>query len=272
MKLHTALLCTLTLALSTTACDLIKVKGMVRTTTVIDGKETTKEREFNSLEEMPAALKAGAGDMAETTETLAKKLTEAPPPGQVKLADLSPALAEFEQHPQFNFLAKAKNADGTPLEFKYVRIGVPTYDQFFQKSAELFALMYQLRQVTHRLREVSSTLLDKKDIDKDTSLGDLVKAAMAADGSGKEGMVKELKELKEITSMLAPAALAMVKKTQELVSSGQQLITGAPASITNPKTALHLDLIVKGLKQSVGVVAESGSLLKQVSEEIVALA
>ena len=272
MRFQTAKLFALGLALAVSGCDMIKMHGVVKTTTVIDGKETTKERKFESLEEMPAALKAGAGDMADTTEELAKKLTEAPPPGQVKLSDLSKSLEPYESNPELNFLAKAKNADGTPIEFKYVRIGVPSYDQFFQKSAELFALMYQLKQTTHRLREISAAVLDKKD-EASGTLGDLVKEALAAEPpAGKEGLVKELKELKEITAMLAPACLEMVKKTQELVSAGQQLIAGAASSITNPKTALHLDLIVKGLKQSVGLVTESAGLLKDVSAEIVALA
>jgi hypothetical protein len=43
--------------------------------------------------------------------------------------------------------------------------------------------------------------------------------------------------------------------------SGQQLITAAPTSITNPKTALHLDLIIQGLKESVAMVTESGKLV-----------
>ena len=272
MNFRTTKLCALALTVAASGCDMIKMHGVVKTTTVIDGKETTKERKFESLEEMPAALRAGAGDMAETTEEIAKKLTEAPPPGQVKLSDLSKSLEPYEKSPEFNFLAKAKNPDGTPIEFKYVRIGVPSYDQFFQKSAELFALMYQLKQTTHRLREIAGAVLDKKD-DASGALGDLVKEALAAEpGAGKEGLVKELKELKEITAMLAPACVEMVKKTQELVSAGQQLIAGAASSITNPKTALHLDLIVKGLKQSVSVVAESGNLLKDVSQDIAALA
>jgi hypothetical protein len=59
-----------------------------------------------------------------------------------------------------------------------------------------------------------------------------------------------------------------VDPTQELVAAGEQLITGAPASIINPKTALHVDLIVDGLKQSCELIAESGSLLVDIGSDL----
>ena len=65
----------------------------------------------------------------------------------------------------------------------------------------------------------------------------------------------------EMVVVLASLGRAMVGKVQQLIASGQQLVTAAPASITNPKTAMHLDLIVKGLTDSVQLVLQTGELL-----------
>jgi len=39
------------------------------------------------------------------------------------------------------------------------------------------------------------------------------------------------------------------------------LVASAPSQILNPKLVLHIDLIVKGLEQSVSLVKDTGSLL-----------
>lgn len=46
---------------------------------------------------------------------------------------------------------------------------------------------------------------------------------------------------------------------------------GDGTSSTNPKTVLHLDLIVKGLGQSVRVVEDSGKLLIELARDLATL-
>jgi hypothetical protein len=45
----------------------------------------------------------------------------------------------------------------------------------------------------------------------------------------------------------------------------------APSSIVNPKVVLHLDLIVKGLEDSVRVVGDSGRMLGELVRELATL-
>jgi len=259
------------LAFGAGACDLIKVKGVVKTTTVENGKTTTKTREFNSFEEMPAALSAGADDMSEATTKMVEKLTEAPPPGEVKLADLTPALAEYEDHKTLNFLARAKTKDGKPYKFRYVQIGVPSYDEFFKSSMEFYALIYQVRYATMRIRKLSAAIAGKEDA-ADLALDELIDKVTSADTNAAQNLIMtQIEELVELTKAMAPSALALVEKTQKLVASGQQLVAGAPASITNPKTALHIGLIVEGLEQSVSLIGSSGELLEGMVDDLSSL-
>ena len=58
---------------------------------------------------------------------------------------------------------------------------------------------------------------------------------------------------------------------QDLIATGQQLVTAAPSSIVNPKTVIHLDLIVKGLGQSVVVIGDSGKLLGELAVDLATL-
>ena len=48
----------------------------------------------------------------------------------------------------------------------------------------------------------------------------------------------------------------------------RQLVTAAPTSIANPKVVLHLDLVVKGLEDSVRVIGDSGRLLGELVREL----
>jgi len=74
-----------------------------------------------------------------------------------------------------------------------------------------------------------------------------------------------LQLMADMASVLSGSIQALMAKTQQLIASGQQLIAAAPTSITNPKTVLHLDLIVKGLQESVAMVVESGKLVPQLA-------
>lgn len=268
---HTVIVIGLMALGSALGCDMIKVQGVVKTTVMQDGQTTTKEHHFDKLEDMPKAFDAAADDLGETTDKLIKELTEAPPPGKVKLGDLSPALKEHENSPAIDFLARQTKETGKDTEFSYVRIGVKSYDDFFQKTAEMHALAFQAKQMVHRLKTLSVKVLGKADVDlAKGALKAAVEAALKTEPTSEnQGDLDELQELEKMTTAIASTVVAFAQKTQELVAAGQQLVTGAPASITNPKTALHLDLIVKGLKQSVELVGKSGELLAEVAGEIV---
>ncbi len=226
MKLARPLLPAVFFLAAATGCSAIKMQGTVTTTTTsADGTTTSKSRDFHNFDEMTTALDGAAGDLGDTTQKLVKKLVDAPPPGEVKLKDLDPGLEKFQGKKDRDFLASAPEH-----KFTYVQIGVDSYDRFFKASAELYALTYQFEKTLAELQASTDAGAD----------------------------VTELKELSVAMANLASGAVA---KISDLVSSGQALVTGAPASITNPKTALHLKLIVKGLKESIAVVSQSAKPL-----------
>ena len=53
----------------------------------------------------------------------------------------------------------------------------------------------------------------------------------------------------------------LAAKVSETAQAGSALVASAPTQIVNPKLLLHLDLIVKGLDQSVSLVKDTGGLL-----------
>ena len=53
----------------------------------------------------------------------------------------------------------------------------------------------------------------------------------------------------------------LAAKAGETAQTGMALVASAPSQILNPKLVLHIDLIVKGLEQSVSLVKDTGSLL-----------
>lgn len=255
-------------ALFSTGCSLFTVHGQGHVKATYGDKVLVdRQVEFDSLEEMPGAMRELGGALGETTRLLAEKLVEAPPPGQVKLADLDPGLASFENDESINFLLAAKNA-GEPLDFSYVQIGVPSYDQFFKQSAELYALMYQTKQTIYNLRAFAAVRARKTELPTD-ELRRAVDSALVAPFSPQlAGADLKLRNLASITATIAGAARNTVTRVQQLVASGQQLVTAAPSSITNPKTVLHLDLILKGLKQSLEMVGRSGQMLVEMVPQL----
>lgn len=260
-----------TLGIGAGGCEMFKVKGAVWTSTTQDGKTETKVREFNSFAEMPAAFSAAADDMNEATAKLAEKLTEAPPPGKVKLGDLSPGLASYEGQKDLDFLTFAEPKDGKTPSFTYVRIGVPSYDDFFQKTAEIYALVYQTRQMIYRMR-VMSAKITAEDLDVKSALSAVVAKALKVDVSADNKAARgKLETYVSMGAAVAESTAALAKKTAELVQAGEQLITAAPTSITNPKTLIHLDLIVEGLKRSCDFVTETGSLLPDIASDLTSL-
>ena len=244
-------------------CGMIDVKGKTHMKVTKNGETVMeKEVEFDSLEELPGAIKETASAFGETTAQLIKELTEAPPPGSVKLGALNPGLARFEGKQGFDFLMQASQEAGAD-KFQYVQIGVPSYDMFFKDCAEFYALVFQTTQAVGRMKKLAGALLNA-DVSAEVDVGAIVAQALGVQTASHQVLQRgNLQALAEMASVLSGSVQALVAKTQQLIASGQQLIVGAPASITNPKTVLHLDLIVKGLQDSVAMVIETGKLVPE---------
>jgi hypothetical protein len=119
------------------------------------------------------------------------------------------------------------------------------------------------------------------------SLGDVVALALqqapgaAGDAAGAaagsfgaelgEGVPDDLVEMRDLALSIGRSAPEFIDKTQRLVETGRQLVTAAPSSIVNPKVVLHIDLIVKGLEDSVRVVGSSGKMLGELIKELTTL-
>jgi hypothetical protein len=249
-------------------CGMIDVKGKTHMKVTKNGETVAeKEVEFDSLEELPGALKETASAFGETTAVLIKELTEAPPPGSVKLGALNPGLARFEGKQGFDFLMQASQEAGVD-KFQYVQIGVPSYDMFFKDCAEFYALVFQTTQAVGRMKKLAGQLL-QADVSAAVDMRALLEQATGAPAASHQLNTRmSLQLLGEMASALSSSVQALVAKTQQLVASGEQLIMGAPASITNPKTVIHLDLIVQGLRDSVAMVVESGKLVPELVNNI----
>ena len=209
-----------------------------------------------------------------------------PPPGQVKLGDLSANFAQYEGSALFDFLAPGAgegNVDG----FTYVQIGVPSYDEFFKAAAEFHAFVHQTKESILKLRALAQARIQATmngRVEAKMSLGDVVALALrqapggAGDAAGRaagafgaelgEGVPDDLVEMRDLALSIARSAPEFVDKTQRLVETGRQLVTAAPSSIVNPKVVLHIDLIVKGLEDSVKVVGSSGKMLVELVREL----
>lgn len=255
-------------ALLLSGCSMFKFHGTITKTKTVDGQTVTTTEEFDDWQEMKAAMDKSFKELRGTTKELLTKLVEAPPPGEVHLADLSPNLASYEGNTNLDFVgnARASGEDG----FTYVQIGVPTYDAFFKSTAEFHGFVYQTRESIKHLRLSAKAALGR-DYKAKMSLGDAVNAAVAQGGEAGLAVEGQLAETRELAMVLGGSTPNFVQQTQGLISSGQQLIAGAPSSITNPKTVLHLDLIVKGLGQSVAVVKDSGGLLVELGRDLATL-
>jgi hypothetical protein len=252
-----------------TGCSMFKVKGKTHMKVTKNG-ETIAEKtvEFDSLEELPGAMKETYGALADTTSVLIKELTEAPPPGSVKLSALNPSLAKFEGRQGFDFLVQASQEAGVD-KFQYVQIGVPSYDMFFKDCAEFYALTFQTTQAVGRMKKLAAAVLEADASAEVTDLAGFVGQALGVTPAPQNRLHQgNLRMAAEMASVLSTSVQALVAKTQQLIASGQQLVAGAPASITNPKTVLHLDLIVQGLQESVAMVVETGKLVPELIAQL----
>jgi hypothetical protein len=178
---------------------------------------------------------------------MAKELTDVPPPGKITLKDVHPSLAKYEGDPKADFLVQAKDNDGKPIDWTYVRLGVSSYDDFFKTAQQTYATVYETDQSIHRMRELITTLK----IEGSAQLKDQVDKGLGAEGSADAEVIGDLKAMKEVGGTLATLVSQMGSNVGKLVSTGQALVTSAPTSLTNPKVATHLGLIKDGLGASV---------------------
>jgi hypothetical protein len=158
----------------------------------------------------------------------------------------------------------ARDSDGTPADFRYVRLGVPSYDEFFKTAQEIHALIHQSTQTVGQLRQLAAKV-QGKDLDPKANLKAEIDHALGQPGSEHEQRLRRLVDMGGSLSVLLPQITAKLGK---LVSTGQALVTQAPTSLTNPKVLAHLDLVKKGLFSSIAVIKESGTLLTSFGKDL----
>lgn len=268
MKKHARLAAPALLAALAVGCSAIPVK--MHTETHVQHADGTVEHRSSdwegTLDQLPAQLAKAGKELGDVTAQMAKELTDVPPPGEVKLADLDPALAKYKGKKGVDFIDHARDNDGKPLDFHYVRLDQPQFDEFFKTSQEIHALVHQTTHTVGQLRQVSAKV-QGVDVDAKASLKAEVDKAMAK-GDGEAKASARLRELAEVGGSLGVLVPQIVSKIGKLVASGEQLVASAPTALTNPKVLAHLDLVKKGLVTSVTVVKESGQALGTFAGEL----
>jgi hypothetical protein len=259
------------------ACEQLGIKAKIVTTTTKNGQTTVKEREAKNWAEFEEAMgevatdfSSFAKDVGATTAELVKKLVDVPPPGKVKLSALDPSLAPFEGDIRYDYIKVATSKPNPEYDFSYVQLGVKSYDTFFKASAEMYATAYQLVE-TGRHIHVAAAKVSGGEPDSSVESGkkrvpkaDVDKALSALTGSQEGEIPETAKKLEALWGSLAKLGINLAGKVSETVQAGTALVASAPTDITNPKMALHIDLIVKGLKQSVALVKDTGVLFTSV--------
>jgi hypothetical protein len=264
----------------TSGCGFLNIKTQVtenRTMTYhnADGTTTVKHEHWEgTLDQLPSHMSeewsAAAGQLSKVTGKLVKELTNVPPPGNVKLGQLGAGLDKFQGNPQTDFLMQATDDQGNAIPFQYVQLGVPSYDQFFRKAQEVYALCFQAKQTLKHLVDLTSGILSEK-VDASASLNTSVSKALGQSNADATA-VAQLTATRDLAASLAPLIAQIGKGIAQLVSAGQQLIVSAPSSLTNPKVVLHLGLVKQGLTDSVSVIKESGSVLAAFGGDFVGFA
>jgi hypothetical protein len=232
----------------------------------MDGTSEHKSSDWHgTLDQLPAQLGKAGKELGEITAKMAKELTDVPPPGKVELKDLSPELGKHQGQRGRDFLVTAKDDKGEPITFAYVRLGVPSYDEFFKTAQEIYALVYETTQIVGQMRQVSAKMLDTT-VDASADLKVAVDKAMKAEGDAK--LSHRLRTLSEMAQTLAVLVPQIVDRLAKLVSTGEALVAGAASSITNPKVVTHLGLVKDGLVDSIKVIKESGGLMVTFSKDL----
>lgn len=245
---------------STAACSMIPVH--MHTETHIQHMDGTVEHTSSdwegTLDQLPDQLSKEGEHLAHVTSKMVAELTDVPPPGNVTLADLHPNLAKYKGQHGVDFLADAKDAEGKPITFQYVKLGAPSYDDFFRTAQEVYAIVYETTQVLSQMRQLAGKILDTK-IDATAELSAQVNKAIGAGADAQ--LTARLKELKDAAVALSILVPALAGKIGQLVTTGEALVTNAATSLTNPKVVAHLGLVKRGLVDSVKVIKDSGGLV-----------
>lgn len=230
------------------------VKG--RVTRTVDGKKVTEEveyenyrawfrsvgREFvNPYKQIAVALAQAYKALRATIQEMIRKITEVPEPGLIRLADVDADLAAHAGGPH----------DYVGDKFEYVRIDVPAYDQFFESSMGLFAYTTQIHDSSMELRNRVGLRVGYGPV------GRMSVEQLVAEGGQSPGSA----DLAKVVGATANVGQGYRDRIKGLRASGGSLVAGAKQSLIDPRVIAHLDLIVKGLKQSVEVIAESAKLL-----------
>jgi hypothetical protein len=260
------------LATLATACEALGIKATVISTKTVNGQTTTKVREAKNWDEFEKAMGEVATDFSDfakevgaTTAELASKLTDVPPQGEVQIGQLSPSLEPYEGDVRYDYLKVARMNPDAEYHFKYVQIGMPEYDNFFRSSAEMYATAYQLIE-TGRHVHLAAASAKGEDAPSDVETGQRkikkseVETALSDLGASDE-TAESIERLKTLWASTAELGSQLVGKAAETAQSGAALVSSAPTQILNPKLVLHLDLIVKGLEQSLSMVKDTGRML-----------
>jgi len=256
------------LAFLAVGCGAIPVE-MHTSTTVQHSDGTVEHKETHwhgTLDQLPAQMGKAGKEFGAVTAQMAKELTDVPPPGEVALDDLHPSLAKYKGQKGQDFLAHAKDDEGKKIEFKYVRLGVQQYDEFFKTAAEIYALIYQTTQIVGHMRQASGAILDTK-VDASAELKASVDKALGK-GEADGEVTARLKGYAEQAQTLGVLIPQIAQKIAKLIQTGEALVASAASSITNPKIIAHLDLVKTGIVDSVKVIKESGGLMVNFSKDL----
>ena len=268
MRRYQVCVIALPLLVALAGCESLGIKANIVSFKSMNGKTEVKQREAKNWDEFKSAMNEVGTDfsdvakeMGSTTTQLVKELVDAPPPGKVTLSALDPGLKQFEGNEKLDFIAAAAKKPDAPYDFTYVQIGVKSYDDFFKAAAETYALAFQLKETGRRIRVACGALTGDKPDDsvKPSELAEKARKVEASDDN--RDMAAYFQQLDGVWSLTGQLSIKLAGKIAELVQTGQALITSAPSSITNPKTVLHLKLIVKGLEQSVGLIKDGGKMI-----------
>ncbi len=183
---------------------------------------------------------------------------------------LAPSLAQYDGDIRYDYITVALTKPEPEYDFKYVQLGIPQFDSFFRSSAETYATAYQLVE-TGRHIYLADVALRNGNADTNIRSGTkrVTKAQVGVafanlDAATVEGAAAMRTQYHALWEGLAVLGAQLAAKASETAQAGIALVAIAPSQITNPKCLLHLDLIVRGLGQSVDLLKDSGSLIASV--------
>lgn len=259
------------------ACEALGIKANINTSTTVNGRTTAHHYEAKNLQEFQQVMGEVATDFSSfakevgaTTAELAQKLVEVPPQGQVRLGTLAPSLAQYDGDIRYDYITVALTKPEPEYDFKYVQLGIPQFDSFFRSSAETYATAYQLVETGRHIYLADVAL---RNGNADTNIRSGTKRVTEAqvgvafanlDAATVKGAAAMRTQYHALWEGFAVLGAQLAAKASETAQAGIALVASAPSQITNPKCLLHLDLIVRGLGQSVDLLKDSGSLIASV--------